>query len=210
MKPSGRVFAFVEGVEISALPRALRQSQTFVNGPGSLDQLCNFILNALEKRPTNHVAGADQQASEETPSTTSSATANAAAKSQSFVVIEKSGTEHHLSELSINYNTGMGPGRERRGIKLKRGSAEVLMEWARLDTVTFVRSSKEKGGRYYYEVQVKMRDGKELTMDVADDWSMVALFSDKKGLLFGQHDILGELRIEFCDIEKIICRQPLA
>ena len=50
-KPSGRVFAFIEGMRILDLPRSLRQAQTFVNEPGALDALFNFISNALEKSP---------------------------------------------------------------------------------------------------------------------------------------------------------------
>ena len=41
LKPQGRVFAYIEGTDIGALPRALRQSQTFTHGPGSLEQVYN-------------------------------------------------------------------------------------------------------------------------------------------------------------------------
>jgi hypothetical protein len=48
-KPEGRIFVYVENTSISSLPRALRQSQVFVHGPGSLERLYNFIANALGK-----------------------------------------------------------------------------------------------------------------------------------------------------------------
>lgn len=49
VKPSGRVFGYVEGVRILDMPRSLRQSQTFVHADGAMDALSNFIANALEK-----------------------------------------------------------------------------------------------------------------------------------------------------------------
>lgn len=50
VKPEGRVFAYVEDAPISSLPRALRQSQVFSNGPGALERLYNFVANALGDR----------------------------------------------------------------------------------------------------------------------------------------------------------------
>jgi hypothetical protein len=47
IKPKGRVFSYVEGVKVAALPRALRQSQCIEHGPGSLETLQRFVANAL-------------------------------------------------------------------------------------------------------------------------------------------------------------------
>ncbi len=74
VKPKGRVFAYVEGVDISVLPRALRQSQTFTHGPGSLDQLCKFILNSVEKRSTGEHSGTFKHISAASSSASCSAT----------------------------------------------------------------------------------------------------------------------------------------
>lgn len=47
IKPNGRIFTYIEGMPITALPRALRQTQTFVHSKGSLQRLYNFIAQAL-------------------------------------------------------------------------------------------------------------------------------------------------------------------
>lgn len=50
VKPEGRVFVYLDGVAPSVLPRALRQSQAIGHGPGSLDHLYSFIINAIGVR----------------------------------------------------------------------------------------------------------------------------------------------------------------
>lgn len=47
VKPEGRIFVYVDGVLPRDLPRALRQQQVFTHGPDSLQQLGNFVGNAL-------------------------------------------------------------------------------------------------------------------------------------------------------------------
>jgi TPR repeat protein len=47
IKSNGRIFTYVEGMAITALPRALRQTQTFEHRKGSLERLYNFINKAL-------------------------------------------------------------------------------------------------------------------------------------------------------------------
>jgi hypothetical protein len=47
IKPNGRVFTYIEGMPIEALPWGLQQTQTFVHGKGSLERLYNFISKAL-------------------------------------------------------------------------------------------------------------------------------------------------------------------
>lgn len=47
-KPSGRVFAYLHDVEIRSLPRALRQCHAIYHSTGSVERLCNFILNGLQ------------------------------------------------------------------------------------------------------------------------------------------------------------------
>ncbi len=49
-KPEGRVFAYLDGVRPSDLPRALRQSQAIIDGPGSFDHLYAFVSNAIADR----------------------------------------------------------------------------------------------------------------------------------------------------------------
>ena len=46
-KRKGKIFTYIEGVPIAALPRGLRQTQTFIHGKGSLERLYNFINKAL-------------------------------------------------------------------------------------------------------------------------------------------------------------------
>jgi TIR domain len=46
-KPKGRVFSYVAGVPVNALPRTLRQNQVMVHQAGSHGLLYNFIVNAL-------------------------------------------------------------------------------------------------------------------------------------------------------------------
>ena len=46
-KPKGRVFSYVDGITVNALPRTLRQNQIIVHQPGSGGLLYNFIANAL-------------------------------------------------------------------------------------------------------------------------------------------------------------------
>lgn len=48
VKPEGRVFTYIESIDFSALPFALRQTQGFQNRPGELDRLSIFIGNALQ------------------------------------------------------------------------------------------------------------------------------------------------------------------
>jgi hypothetical protein len=65
VKPAGRVFVYVENTESSALPRALRQTQTIVHAPGfsSLERLCNFIANALAIDQEQNTSSRQQSAS---------------------------------------------------------------------------------------------------------------------------------------------------
>jgi hypothetical protein len=46
VKPHGRVFVYIDRLKPSELPRALRQTQTIQHGPGSMDQLYRYIVNA--------------------------------------------------------------------------------------------------------------------------------------------------------------------
>jgi hypothetical protein len=47
IKPNGRVFTYVEGMTTAELPRALRQTQTFMRSEAELKRLYNFINRAL-------------------------------------------------------------------------------------------------------------------------------------------------------------------
>ena len=55
-KPMGRLFSYVAGVEVNALPRTLRQNQVIVHQPGSQSLLYNFIANALAIQSVPRVA----------------------------------------------------------------------------------------------------------------------------------------------------------
>ena len=46
-KPSGQVFSYTENIDISQLPRSLRQNQAFIHSSASKKKLSNFIKNAL-------------------------------------------------------------------------------------------------------------------------------------------------------------------
>lgn len=48
VKPAGKVFSLVSGIEPNQLPRALRQNQTFEYEKDGIEYLCNFLVNALE------------------------------------------------------------------------------------------------------------------------------------------------------------------
>jgi hypothetical protein len=169
LKPKGRVFVFIEGVEVSSLPRSLRQCQTFSNTPGAIVRLYNFIVAAL------------------------------GLKFNSFRLTEKSGTEHKFSQLSINYSGDFGPLREERGIKLKKGNSESLIEWSKIDNLVFIDSSRNSKGEYEHKVNLHLSDGTEVTMNVVRDWSMI---KSETGLLFGKTE-LGETRIPFTEIKEL-------
>lgn len=47
VKPEGRVFAYIEKLELKSLPRALRQSQAITHRDGSFELLYRFVANAL-------------------------------------------------------------------------------------------------------------------------------------------------------------------
>jgi hypothetical protein len=55
IKPNGRLFTYIEGMEITALPRTLRQTQTFVHCEGSFQRLYNFINKALPPSVSSRV-----------------------------------------------------------------------------------------------------------------------------------------------------------
>lgn len=60
VKPEGRVFVYLDGPDIRSLPRALRQSQAFHDGPEALGRLFNFVSSALGQRsvpPTGVLSG---------------------------------------------------------------------------------------------------------------------------------------------------------
>ena len=48
IKPEGRVFTYVDGVEIASLPRALRQTQCIEHSSDSMERLYRFVARALE------------------------------------------------------------------------------------------------------------------------------------------------------------------
>jgi len=45
IKPDGRIFVYLDGVNANALPRALRQTQVLTHGPGQIEKLHRFVTN---------------------------------------------------------------------------------------------------------------------------------------------------------------------
>lgn len=63
----GQLFAYIEGVELKALPRMLRQSQLFQHGRDSLERLSGFVANALGRSvPTIDLTAAYSMLSQRT------------------------------------------------------------------------------------------------------------------------------------------------
>lgn len=50
IKPDGKIFSYVDGINVHDLPRTLRQQQVFVKNENSLCSICDFIINALKFR----------------------------------------------------------------------------------------------------------------------------------------------------------------
>lgn len=48
IKPDGKIFSYIDKVNIHDLPRTLRQQQVFVKKENSLDDICSYIINALK------------------------------------------------------------------------------------------------------------------------------------------------------------------
>lgn len=51
IKSNAKLFAYVKGIDIPRLPRALRQNQVFMHQERALDSLRNFVRNALGLHP---------------------------------------------------------------------------------------------------------------------------------------------------------------
>ena len=47
IKPNGRLFVYIDGLQTQSLPRKLRQAQVFHHERNEIESLCNFIENAL-------------------------------------------------------------------------------------------------------------------------------------------------------------------
>jgi hypothetical protein len=47
VKPNGRIFIYISGMKVTELPRPLRQHQAFVHCSGSMEQMFEFIANAM-------------------------------------------------------------------------------------------------------------------------------------------------------------------
>ena len=50
-KQDGRIFVYADDIQLTTLPRALRQSQVFEHGQRTRERLGNFIQNSLNLRP---------------------------------------------------------------------------------------------------------------------------------------------------------------
>ena len=49
LKPGGRVFTYIDGIQVASLPRTLRQTQVIVHGLGSMERLHTFVAHALDR-----------------------------------------------------------------------------------------------------------------------------------------------------------------
>lgn len=54
IKPNGRLFGYVDNLDVRSLPRILRQNQVITHQSGSLNCLYNFVSNALGINPLDH------------------------------------------------------------------------------------------------------------------------------------------------------------
>lgn len=153
-KPSGRVFAFIEGMRILDLPRSLRQAQTFVNEPGALDALFNFISNALEKSPAEP---ARPVAKAERPLDPPSRPLTRAKHDVFFVYahadrgyVNELAKELRKCGLNWTENTMMGD------------PPEVARLLAESSFVVFIDSANAKGAALYQELDVARGMGKPI------------------------------------------------
>jgi hypothetical protein len=47
VKPNGKIFGYIDGIPNNLLPRILRENQIIIHKEGSIEQLYNFVINAL-------------------------------------------------------------------------------------------------------------------------------------------------------------------
>jgi hypothetical protein len=153
-KPSGRVFAFIEGMRILDLPRSLRQAQTFVNEAGALDALFNFISNALEKAPAKP---AQLVPKAERPLDPPARPVTRAKHDVFFIYayadhayVNELGKELRKRGLNWTENTMMGD------------PPDVARLLAESSFVVFVDSSNAKGAALYQELDVARGMGKPI------------------------------------------------
>jgi hypothetical protein len=154
-KPSGRVFAYIEGMQILDLPRSLRQAQTFVNEAGAMDTLFNFISNALEKTHAKPLGKQELKAERPIDPPRRSLTR---AKYDVFFVyayadhayVNELGKELRKHGLNWTENTMMGD------------PPEVARLLAESGFVVFVDSANAKGAALYQELDVARGMGKPI------------------------------------------------
>lgn len=110
-----------------------------------------------------------------------------------------------LAKPGIAYSSGYGPSLDRKAILIRRGVEEARIAWSSVDTITF-RPRHEKNAKgtdvWRYDLDVRLRSGKQLGVEIVDDWNMAYMGGGGTGLLHGETD-LGETTIRFCDIQNI-------
>lgn len=110
-----------------------------------------------------------------------------------------------LTNPRILYPSTFGPSPEKRGISVRRGVEEGMIEWSRVSSMAF-KSQKGKNAKgteiWRYEIVAILHNGNQLNGEVVEDWNMAYMGGGGTGLLLGDTD-LGETKIRFCDIQCI-------
>ena len=171
-KPEGRVFVFVHNVEVATMPRALRQSQTFQHGPGSIERLYNFIVNGL----TSHGPGSSG------PLPASRETRNAPALStQQQLLIDNSYPQNIVDDLYLVHEAEVV--RPRTDTRTGRFRVRVTLEAMReelLDEVERVTYKLHPTFRRQIITTVARKLQFQLELQVFGEFTIVAVI-DRKG-----------------------------
>ena len=121
----------------------------------------------------------------------------------SFVlqVTDRTGLTHELEDVFIRYPSTFGPRTEKRGIRVRQGTLQSFVEWAKVKRITFkhFHDTSAPKVKYRYEVQILFTDNTTMSAEVVEDWNLKA---GQSGLLFGQTS-LGNSQLGFADIGSI-------
>jgi glucan 1,3-beta-glucosidase len=150
----GRVFAYIDVMRLADLPFSLRQQQTFQHGAGSLDQLGNFVVNALDRQspPT-----------QPTPQIRPTLQTQPTPRNVSIAVGVEGGRLHGLSLAP--YLAGQIPGTA-IGISQLRQRLEIVApftQWIR----SYARGGMEPIGDVAHSIGLKAAIGMSLQADRA-------------------------------------------
>lgn len=128
-------------------------------------------------------------------------------------VTDNAGAGYIIKNVYIAYDGGMGPSRERSGIRVKQGVSEFTLAWSKVSRMTFSTTKRKKmvgqseRDIYAYKVDVKLSEGDTTSVELVDDWNMGYMGGGGTGILFGE-TTMGEVKIRFCDIKAIEVPAP--